>query len=902
MNWKQRIFKPKWQNKNADIRLEAVSSEHDPRLIANLVEIAASDPDQRVRIAAVKRLHQLENILRLHAGEKDAEVKSILEERVRQLAAATNETRPPLQLRLQVVEMTGNRELIEHLARHAPEVELRKAALAKVTRQGVLGDCCIEDEDADIRRMAGDMIQQHTTLKRVIDELRKKDKALHTVLQERLHRELLEKGDPRAIEAEALRICTALEKLALAVDSDKKEETGALFSEWQVVAGKVSQGMAQRYQRVHQRLTEPAPSIPPSDPGEMEASKIEKAPPEVSVTTVEASTTANDHLAKVTTTICQYQSENSQNPSSRKVENLRGQLEKAWRQCQAPHSTDRVNRDTANTALAAMEASIEQKKQKESADLAEAGELLNAMQSALENGELHNALEKRSTVQNIVKSHGKGKNWKAIQSRLAGMHARLRELRDWHHWSNDKIRKRLIAEMEILPSANLHPDALLDRIKSLQTEWKQLEESEQIPGEKRFSAAPWMWRKFNDAGHKAFETAKPFLDKRTEIQSRLLDKISEFCADFESVINTEPTDWIALGKKLKSARKKLGELSGLPASQRKKAASRLKAVLTRGNALMQDRYEAIEKEKMKLIRAASQLAHVADQSEAISQAKSLQSDWKAAGSLWRKKEQELWNQFREYLDPLFSELKEAQASEKAAENEKLAAQRELCAEMAGILQSEEKLADLQGKVMGLEDSWKEIEHPDRKLQQKFQSMRKEYQQKLEARETQALQANRQRWWSKADLLHELAVNGRTAKGALSKKALTAFKTAWPQESSDDEFEKQLDAAAMQLLEGPDSAATVGDPDEAISQARLLCISLEFIAGLPSPEEDKDRRMKYQVDRLAHSMAGDGERLSVNEEAAESEKNWLKMYTLPDPEFQAFRNRVQSALSTINESI
>ena len=59
MNWKQHIFKPKWQHKSADIRLESVSTEQNPELISSLLEIAATDEDSRVRCAAIKRLHQL---------------------------------------------------------------------------------------------------------------------------------------------------------------------------------------------------------------------------------------------------------------------------------------------------------------------------------------------------------------------------------------------------------------------------------------------------------------------------------------------------------------------------------------------------------------------------------------------------------------------------------------------------------------------------------------------------------------------------------------------------------------------------------------------------------------------------------------------------------------------------
>ncbi len=94
MNWKTRLFKPKWQHKSADIRLESVSTEQDPELINSLLEIAGNDVDIRVRCAAIKRLHQLENILKLYSGESDSEVKKLLEDRIHQLAASTNESRP----------------------------------------------------------------------------------------------------------------------------------------------------------------------------------------------------------------------------------------------------------------------------------------------------------------------------------------------------------------------------------------------------------------------------------------------------------------------------------------------------------------------------------------------------------------------------------------------------------------------------------------------------------------------------------------------------------------------------------------------------------------------------------------------------------------------------------------
>ena len=898
MNWKQNIFKPKWQNKNVDIRLESVSTEQHPDLINSLVEIAGTDEDKRVRCAAIKRLHQLENILKLYAKEADSEVKALLEVRIRQLAASSSESRPPLKFRMQVLDLTSDRELIEHLAGHAPETELRRAALAKVERQGVLGDCCINDKDADNRAFAASRITQQTTLKRVIDALRKSDKTLFAALQTRLHGELLEQGDPKAVNTEALRICSSLEKQALAADGVETAEIKTLHAAWQQISGKASEDMTHRYQRVCERLATPKAITQAITEPVATETKPEPEPVIEVVSETEEALIANESLAQLTTAICLYETENTDQPGVASVNKLKSQLDKIWKQCKPPHPDDLSCWTRASKALQNLEKKIEQQRQLFEKELSRGQELLTRMETELEQGELHKALETRANLQKLTKGHGKNRDWQKINSKLAAMQPRLRELRDWHHWSNNKVRKRLTAEMEVLPAADLHPDALLDRIKSLQMEWKTLEQSEQIPGDKHFAAAPWMWRKFSAAGHAAFDTAKPYLEKRTEIQSRHAQSLATFCAELEQLAQAAPIDWTALGKGLNRGRKKLHDLNNVPAGQRQKFARKLKAALDKANAVLQERYQAVEVEKMKLIRAASQLIHLPERSEAIAQAKSLQSDWKAAGSLWRSKEQELWNQFRDHLDPLFEELKEQQASIRAADHERLASQKALCAELKEILKSGEDLAALHGKVQGLQDSWKDIQHPDRKLIQSFQNMVTEYQQKVDQARQQQVNENRERRWLKFSLLHELTVSGRTAKGAISKKTETKVVKTWPEDSSDDALESSLDQTCKDIMAGNELELSEAEVENMRIEARALCIRLEFVAGLPSPDEDRDQRMKYQVDRLAESMSGASARQPATEEAHDAEKIWLGMYALPESDFEAYGKRIQKALSAI----
>jgi len=901
MNWKQTFFKPKWQSNDADIRLQAVTSEQHPDLISKLLEIAGTDEDKRVRLAAIKRLHQLENILKLYGNETDTEVRKLLEERIRQLASSSNESRPPLAIRMQVVEITSNRDLIEHLAAHAPETELRRAALMKVERQGVLGDCCIKDDDAENRQFAASRITQHTTLKRVIDELRKSDKSLYAKLQKRLHDELLEQADPDAVQIEAIKICSTLEKQALDSEARNTAEIDGLHTGWQGIAAHASNEMTQRYQRACDRLIAPVPVITQTLAEVATKSVVEtKVIPDPPAGEPD-SPQVNEALSRLCADIGVYEAENAERPGAAGTAKLRQQLEKTWKRCSPPNPADQDNYTAAVATLEKLEAVLKAQRQQSEKELSQAQEMLVQLETELEQGELHKALETRAKLQQSVKGHGRNKDWQTLNNKMNSMQARLRELRDWQHWSNNKVRKRLIAEMEVLPAADLHPDALLDRIKSLQLEWKNLEQSEQIPGDKRFSAAPWMWRKFSAAGHAAFDTAKPFLDKRSEIQSRHGQALATFCAELEQLVQAEPVDWAALSKGVTRGRRKLSDLNQVPANQRQKLARKLKATLDKANAAMQARYQDVELEKMKLIRAASQLVHMAERTEAIAQAKSLQSNWKAAGSLWRSKEQELWNQFRAHLDPLFSELKDQQAGIRAADDERLAAQKALCTELKDILKSEDDLSSLHGKVQGLQDDWKEIAHPDRKLVQSFQNLVDEYEQRVKQAHQQQVKANRERLWLKSALLHELTVTGKTAKGALSKKTEASVTKAWPGDSSDDEIETSMDQTCKDILAGNTNDLTDKEVDSMRKQARALCIALEFLAGLPSPDEDRDQRMKYQVDRLAQSMSGEIARQPANEEALESEKVWLGLYALPETDFAAFGKRIKKALSAILET-
>jgi len=851
MSLKEYLFKPKWQHKDPAIRATAVAEEEDAALLAALPGICLNDADAPVRLAAARRLRDLPVLLTALERARESEERSALQGRIRLLAASTGPDRPPLADRLRAVQSSSDRELFEAVARQAPEPELRIAALGRVERQGLLGDIASGDVDPEVRRSAAERIEQESTLVRVIDATRKSDKNLHQALEERLHRARLEAGDREAVAREALSICEALEQ----VPPPHAARLAELERAWQGIQAKgPPNSLAHRYTAVLERLAQPAePDISPATDAvrkEPAAAPPEAAGEAAAATPIEAAEISDE----------------------------------------APATSEATTAKTPPPAPPA-------------ADLDALRQQVEALQALLDGGELHQALVLRAEILEAGKTAADKRGWKSLSGRINRMQGRLRELRDWQHWANNKVRSRLVRELEALSASDLHPDAVLARIKELQQQWKKLEQDEQIPGDRHFAAPPRLWRQFQAAGNAAFEHAKPFLDKRSEWQRERLDEMRELCTQLDALRATEPVDWETLRKTAGQAGGALRRMGDIPAKARKKMVRVLRRSLDAANALLREHEQEVEKVKLKLVRAAAQLQYVEDRGEAIATAKSLQAEWKAAGSLRRGLEQKLWRAFREPIDPLFEEQRSATEAEREAQRELLAEQARLVEELEAILShADGELAALQGKVQGLHDAWQEVAQPAPRHKQAFQKGLEGYRKRLRQHAEAGARDLRRRCWHKAELLHQL--QREALAGPLEAERLAEARADWPVGTDTDPIEQALDKGLEQLADGaaPAGDGSVTELEERLERARLLCIQLEFLAGLPSPEADRELRMQYQVDRLSKTLGGQQVRLSAADEAQQAEREWLLASALPEPQYGAFRSRVKAALSELELEI
>ena len=280
--------------------------------------------------------------------------------------------------------------------------------------------------DAENRNFAASRITQHTTLKRVIGALRKSDKSLYVKLQERLHTELLEQADPGAVQTEAIRICTGLEKQVLDIESSDTPVIDKLHAAWQNIAAHASNDMSQRYQRVCDRLAAP-PAPSPEPVKEAMVGVITEVATESPAKTVvaaklgtgeTAALQANESLFRLFSSIRLYETENGKNPAAATISKIKQQLEKTWKRCEPPHPDDVVCFNLASIELEILENTLEKRQQQRKVELSQAQEQLTQLETELEQGELHKALETRARLQQLAKGHGKNKEWQKLNNEM----------------------------------------------------------------------------------------------------------------------------------------------------------------------------------------------------------------------------------------------------------------------------------------------------------------------------------------------------------------------------------------------------------------------------------------------------------------------------------------------------
>ncbi|NKI34093.1 DUF349 domain-containing protein [Wenzhouxiangella sp. XN79A] len=885
MSLKERLFGMPWEHKNAEERVLAITGSTDPRLREALPGLATGDPDPHVRLAALKRMDD-ENAWRTACrDDRDGKVREAAHRSV--LHWITTAPRPDaVDARREWLRGVDDAALIKRVAESARDVELRRDALVRIGAQGYLGDRFCEEPDDEVADEILARIDQASTLKRVAERLRTRHKQRHQAVLERLG-SLADDGGRATRESRARELVDGIEQLARGQYSgDREARADELQARWA-------------------EIEEPEPALQRRFEGALQIVRRALRPrpePRETAESPSANTRAASPLEQAVEALRTLAAQPVGDDTAQRLRERVAEFELAWKAMSDPDEAARKQAqhfnalaDELRARLAPAAAPATKEKDGKPAPSGPDPALIEALETALETaeraldgGEIPTASEAvnaaRSAHDRIPKRHRPTE----AAGRLTRMSGRLKEMRDWQHWSNNKLRERLIERAEAIDPAELHPDAITERLKELRERWRQLDAQELLPDEKRRFAAPHaQWRRFQAACKQAFEGAKPYLEKRSEVREESLGELKAFLDDAERLVDDEAADRDALVRHQRAARQVIRNLEQVPPKSRGRMAKRLKALMDRISARLDAASEAVEQEKRRLVAEARKLAHEKDRTVAIDRAKALQAAWKQAGRGRRKVEDALWKEFREPIDPLFEGLKKERDEQREKDRAAIDELKALCERAEALVNAgDDELEAAAGPLAGLEDEFGQHGRVPPALRKRMDAAIKTYRRRMnelaEARE-QAARAH----------LDALAEALQQAWAAIAGGQAAAPDR--PDVPADDPLGQQMnDRLEAFLAPGAKPDVLADEVRRGTDRARQVCVEMECLTGLESPAADKNLRMDYQLSRLSSRLGEGAARPDIDAERAELLRRWLGSFPHDPAAHAALAERYRAA--------
>ena len=430
-----------------------------------------------------------------------------------------------------------------------------------------------------------------------------------------------------------------------------------------------------------------------------------------------------------------------------------------------------------------------------------------------------------------------------LRAQLDSLQPRYAELKRWQHWSNNQRRRILCADIENLIETGVHPDAVATRVREAREEWRHMNAAEGLDDDAE--AAAGIARRFHGVCARALRPTRAYFAKRKEVRQTHASEIDALVAR-ATAIGDDSTDWKGIAELRTEASTALRALDNVDPRRRAQIAAQLKGVISRMAALAGAHESEVEAAKARLIAQATALS-AGGNTNAARETRDLQKRWTALGNGRRSTDQKQWREFRAACDAVFGKLDETRKQREEATAAAQAQTQQLLDDYAALAQSDDA-ESAKKQLRELDARWQSAGSEDRTMLKRQRELR------------DAIALNLRNSERRKRL-------GRFAAALQKYAAVRQQESGGPAAVLDDlptavEFDAVLAAR---------HAGDTIDTDE--DTAREALVSLEFLAGLESPSEDRQLRMNHQVQRLSSRMR-EGARAEPERELAELLKSWF----------------------------
>ena len=288
---------------------------------------------------------------------------------------------------------------------------------------------------------------------------------------------------------------------------------------------------------------------------------------------------------------------------------------------------------------------------------------------------------------------------KAVLEALTPKSVELREAQDWKRFANVSLQEQLCTRMEALKVAE-DLEAVAREVRELQERWRAAAD---VPR----AQADALWRRFKAAHDEVWARCEAFFAVQHAQRTENLAKKIALCEKAESLADS--TQWIQTADEIKALQAAWKEIGPVSRGKEKAIWDRFRTgcdrFFTRRHEDLTSRKagwaENLARKEALCVRAEA-LAQSTDWDPVAAEIKKLQAEWKTIGAVKKTRAEALWQRFRGACDTFFERYARRHDTARA---DRVAAREALCAEMDGLLSTDEAPAELLATVRGLRGRW-----------------------------------------------------------------------------------------------------------------------------------------------------------------------------------------------------
>jgi hypothetical protein len=444
---------------------------------------------------------------------------------------------------------------------------------------------------------------------------------------------------------------------------------------------------------------------------------------------------------------------------------------------------------------------------------------------------------------------------------------------------------------------------IADKIRGARASWKRIDSGEG-------PAPEALWKRFDEACTRAYQPYQTHLDDQARLREEhlkakttLLEKLQEL--DRET--DWERPEWHQVDGAVRKLSTEWRRVGAVPRKERKTVEKAFHDLMGRIEEHLGDERERELDRRRGLIRRVESLAEAQDLAGAIEETKRAQHEWRPTVQASRRQEQEMWEQFRAACDAVFARRDAQRQAADAERQQNLDQRKALCEELEAIVAGPPAaLSEAVGHVAQLDRKWTDSgplpRAAQRQVEERYRSARQQFDEALGQHRSAERRAEMAGLRERAQLCERLEDCLQERDPGSCQELLAEVESQWGSMAT---ISESLERPVRERYER--ARAALADDAQALTQLlaavpenlqRLedLCLRLEVLAGVDSPPELAEARMKLQVARLSDALGGhDGPGStagSPDEERRDLTVQWYETGPVPPSERETLRGRFE----------